>query len=115
MMHLDTNSMDVSKYDSFERDNIDMTRLAVESRLTEKIRDAIRTRYNHDPAFYDYPGPVIFMMALDICNASQSFDIDGAQTKLDELKLENYPGEDITACATYAQKQVKIAQSGYAP
>jgi hypothetical protein len=29
------------------------------------------------------------MMALDICNASQSFDIDGAQTKLDELKLEN--------------------------
>jgi hypothetical protein len=55
------------------------------------------------------------MMALDICNASQSFDIDGAQTKLDELKLENYPGEDITACATYAQKQFKIVQSGYAP
>jgi hypothetical protein len=46
-------------------------------------------------------------MALDICNASQSFDIDGAQTKLDELKLENYPGEDITACAAYAQEQFK--------
>jgi hypothetical protein len=55
------------------------------------------------------------MMALDICNASQSFDIDGAQTKLDELKLENYPGEDIRACAAYAQKQFKIVQSGYAP
>jgi hypothetical protein len=55
------------------------------------------------------------MMALDICNASQSFDIDGSQKKLDELKLENYPGEDITACAAYAQKQFKIVQSGYAP
>jgi hypothetical protein len=34
---------------------------------------------------------------------------------LDELKLDNYPGEDITACSAYAQKQFKIAQSGYAP
>jgi hypothetical protein len=71
------------------------------------------TRYDHDPAFYDYPGQVLFMMALDICNASQSFEIDGAQTKLDELKLENYPGEDITACASYTQKQFKNVQSGY--
>jgi hypothetical protein len=31
------------------------------------------------------------------------------------LKLEKYPGEDITACAAYAQKQFKIVQSGYAP
>jgi hypothetical protein len=115
MMRLDTNSTDASKYDSFEKDDIDMTRLAVESRLTEKIRDAIRTRYDHDPAFYDYPGPVLFMMALDICNTSQSFDIDGAHIKLNELKLENYPGEDITACAAYAQKQFKIVQSGYTP
>jgi hypothetical protein len=76
MMRLNTNSTDASKYESFEKDDIDMTRLSVESRLTEKIRDAIRTRYDHDPAFYDYPGPVLFMMALDICNASQSFDID---------------------------------------
>jgi hypothetical protein len=60
-----------------------MAILVVESRLTEKIRDAIRTRYDHDPAFCDYPGPVLFMMALDICNVSQSFDIDGAQQKLD--------------------------------
>jgi hypothetical protein len=31
MMRLDTNSTGASKYDSFERDDIDMTRLAVES------------------------------------------------------------------------------------
>jgi hypothetical protein len=55
------------------------------------------------------------MMVLDIFNASQSFDIDGAQEKLDELKLKNYPGEDITACAAYVQKQFKIVKSGYAP
>jgi hypothetical protein len=67
------------------------------------------------PDMITTPGPVLFMMVLDICNASQSFDIDGAQAKLDELKLENYPGEDITACAAYAQKQFKIVQSWYAP
>jgi hypothetical protein len=87
VMWLDSNSTEARKYDEFERDDIDMTRLAVESRLTEKIKDATRTRYDHDPAFYNYPGPVIFMMALDVCNASQYFDIDGAKAKLDELKL----------------------------
>jgi hypothetical protein len=34
---LDSNSTDASQYDSFEKDDSDMTRLAVESRLTEKI------------------------------------------------------------------------------
>jgi hypothetical protein len=82
MMRLDSNSTEASKYDEFERDDIHMTRLAVESLLTEKIKDAIRTRYDHDPAFYNYPGPVLFIMALDICNASQSSDIDWAQSCL---------------------------------
>jgi hypothetical protein len=89
-----------------------MKRLAVESRLTEKIRDAIRTRYDHDPAFYDYPGPVLFMMASYTCNMSQYFDIDGVQAKLTELKLENYPVEDITACTSYAQKKSKLFREG---
>jgi hypothetical protein len=87
MMRLDSNSTEASKYDEFERDDIDMTRLTVEYRLTEKIKEDIRTRYDHDPAFFDYPGQVLFMMELDICNASQYFDIDGAKAKLDELKL----------------------------
>jgi hypothetical protein len=66
MMCLDTNSTKSGKYDSFEKYDIGLTRLAVESRLTEKNRDAFHTRYDHEPALYDYPGPVIFMMALDI-------------------------------------------------
>jgi hypothetical protein len=32
------------------------------------------------------------MMTLNICNASVSFDIEGAQEKLEELTLDNYPG-----------------------
>jgi hypothetical protein len=108
-------STDASKYDEFEKDDIDMSRLVVETRLTERMRDSIHTCFDHDPSFYDYPGPVIFMMALDIYNASQSYDIEGAQKKLDELKLESYPGEDVTICTAYAQKQFKVLQSGYAP
>jgi hypothetical protein len=73
---MNTTTTDASKYDFYERDEIDLTRLVVESRLAEKMRDAIHTRYDHDPLFYDYPGPVIFMMALSICNASQSYDIE---------------------------------------
>jgi hypothetical protein len=50
------------------------------------MKDAIRTLFYHVPACYDYPGPVVFMMALDICNAYQSFDSDEEQERLDELK-----------------------------
>jgi hypothetical protein len=106
----DSLTTDASKYDAFVTDDFDMTRLVVESRLTEKMKDAICTSYYHDPDFYDYPGPVVFMMALDICNASQSFDIEGAQAKMDELKLEDYPGEDVTSCAAFAQKKFKVIQ-----
>jgi hypothetical protein len=63
--------MDASKYDAFETDYFYMKRLVVESRLTDKIKGDMRTHFDHDPDFYDYPGPVLFMMALDICNASQ--------------------------------------------
>jgi hypothetical protein len=87
VLRIDSHLTDASKYDDFERDDIDMSRLVVESRLTEKMKDAIDTKFDHDPDFCDCPGPVVFMMALDVCNASQSFAIDWAQEK-----LENYPG-----------------------
>jgi hypothetical protein len=37
------------------------------------------------------------------------------QKKLDELTLDSYPGEDVTACTAFAQKQFKVIQTGYAP
>jgi hypothetical protein len=86
-----SNTMDARKYDLYERENIDLTQLVVKSRLTKKMREAIRTRFDHDPQLYDYLGSVAFMAALDICNASYSYDIEGAQKKLDDVTLEAYP------------------------
>jgi hypothetical protein len=54
-------------------------------------------------------------MALYIYNDSQSYGIEEAQKKFDELKLGSYPGKGMTACTAYAQKQFKLLQSGYAP
>jgi hypothetical protein len=106
---------DASVYDVYEQDDFGLSRLLVESKLGEPLREKIRIRYDHLINFYDLPGPAIFAMAMDICNASQSFDIEGAQEKFDELKLEDFQGEDVTACTTAAQKYIKILQSGYAP
>jgi hypothetical protein len=59
-------------------------------------------------------GGILFLMALDVCNASVSFDIDGAQDKLDELTVNDFPGENLTEFMASAQKYVKFMQSGYA-
>ena len=53
-------------------------------------------------------------MALEACNASISHDVDGARQKLDAMTLDSYPGEDITAFATVAQKYLKIMMGDYA-
>jgi hypothetical protein len=104
-----------SVYDVYEQDDFGLSRLLVESKLGEPLREKIRIRYDHLVNFYDLPGPAIFAMAMDICNASQSFDIEGSQENFDELKLEDFQGEDVTACTAVAQKYIKILQSGYAP
>jgi hypothetical protein len=52
---------DASAYNVYEQDN------------------NIRICYDHYNNFYDLPVPAILSMAMDICNASQSFDIEGAQ------------------------------------
>jgi hypothetical protein len=75
------------------------------------MREKICIRYDHLVNFYDLPGPAIFAMTMEICNASQSFDIEGAEEKIDALKFEDFPGEDVTACSAAAQKQVKVLQS----
>jgi DNA-directed RNA polymerase subunit M/transcription elongation factor TFIIS len=101
-------------YKEIERGDFELSRLVVESLLSEEIRDNMRVRYDHDINFCDYPGGVLVMMALEISNASVSYDIKGAQVKLDELTLSNYPGEDVSAFCSDAQRQIKVMQSGYA-
>jgi hypothetical protein len=54
------------------------------------------------------------MMVLEVCNASVSYDIEGAQEKIDNLKLDDFQGDDISAFGAEVQKQVKIVQTGYA-
>jgi hypothetical protein len=53
-------------------------------------------------------------MALDVCNASVSFDIEGAQDKLDGLTLNDFTGENLTDFVVTAHKYVNIMQGGYA-
>jgi hypothetical protein len=101
-------------YEEIERDDFELSRLVVESLHSEEIRDKMRVRYDHELNFWDYPGGVLVIMELEISNASVSFDIEGAQAKLDELTLSNYPGEDISALCSDAQKQIKLMQSAYA-
>jgi hypothetical protein len=44
MYRSDNLTTDASKYDSYETDKFDMTRLVGESRLIEKMKDAMCTR-----------------------------------------------------------------------
>jgi hypothetical protein len=74
----------------------------------------MRVRYDHELNFWDYPGGVLVMMALEISNASVSLDIEGGKDRLDELTLSKYPGEGISALCSDAQKQIKVMQSRYA-
>jgi hypothetical protein len=108
-------AIDASAYDVYEQDDFGLYRLLVESKLGDPLREKIQIRYDHLINFYDLPGPAIFAMAMDICNASKSFDIEGAQEKFNELKVEYFQGEDVLACNAAAQKYIKVLQSGYAP
>jgi hypothetical protein len=106
---------DASAYNVYEQDNFELSCLLVEIKFGEPLREEIRICCDHLMNLYDLPGPAIFSVAVDICNASQSFDIEGAQEKFDDLKLEDFQGEGVTACMAAAQEYMKILQSGYAP
>ena len=64
--------------------------------------------------FETYPDQILFMMALDTCNASVQRGIAGAQTKFDNLTLDSYPGKDITELATNALYLLHILAGSYA-
>jgi hypothetical protein len=85
----------------------------MESLLTEELRERMYIRFDHHEAYLDSHGGVLFLMALDVCKASVSFDIEGAQDKLDELTVNDFPGENLTEFMATAQKYVKVMQRGY--
>jgi hypothetical protein len=71
-------------------------------------------KFGHLPQFKSLPGQVIFMMALDVSNASAIQDIEQATKSFSNLKLTSYPGENIVEFSTEAQHLVKIMSTGYA-
>ena len=101
-------------YDEYEFDEFGLSRLVVESLLAPTLLERIATRFGNDPEFETYPGQVIFMMALDTCNASVQRDVAGAQKKYEQLSLDDYPGENVTELATEALRLIHILSGSYA-
>ena len=101
-------------YDNYEFDDFGLSRLVVESLLSPALMERITTRYNVDEEFETYPGQVLFMMALDTCNASVQRDIAGAQQRYENLTLDSFPAEDVTELATEALRLIHILAGSYA-
>jgi hypothetical protein len=69
-----------NSYKEIERDDFELSRLVVKSLLSEEIRDKMRVRYDHEINFWDYPGGMLVIMALEISNASVSYRRSTSQT-----------------------------------
>jgi hypothetical protein len=108
------NSTKKDAYDQYELYEIETSRLFIESLLSPTLTENLQNRFDHDAGYSDYPGNVLLMMVLEVCNASVSYDIESAQEKFDTLKLDDFQGEDISAFGAEVQKQVKVIQTGYA-
>jgi hypothetical protein len=109
-----SDNTDYAAIDEFEMRDIAFSCLVVESLLTSNFYDKIVVRYGHLPDFKLYPESVLLMMELVTCNASVSYDIDGATESFYALTLDNYPGENIAEFSTEALRLIKIMQGGYA-
>ena len=101
-------------YDKYERFDISLSRRILETLLSQDIKATICIKYGHLQNYKSLPGQVIFMMALDVSNASAIQDIDEATTAFKGLTLSSYPGENIVDFATEAQRLIKIMSTGYA-
>ena len=57
-------------YDDFEFNEFGLSRLVVESLVAPSLMERIATKYGNDEEYKSYSGQVLFVMALDACNAS---------------------------------------------
>ena len=114
--HMETASSVVNRYrsyDDFERGDLALSRLAMESLVTPAFRTTVHTRFSHLADFDDFPGQVYFMMVLDVANTSVAYDIEAAETSFKNLQLSSYPGENISTLSTEALRLIKIMKTGY--
>ena len=101
-------------YDEFEKYDFSLSRLAIKSLITLRLREAISIRFSHIDDFDSLPGNIYFMMVLETCNISLTMDIKEAENSFNDLKLSDYPGENVSALATDALKLIKIMSGSYA-
>ena len=101
-------------YDEYERNDIALSRLAVECLISETLRGEVETRFEHDPLFHEYAGQVYYMMILEVVNASTTHDIDAASKAFDALSLASFPGENINKFSTEALRLIHIMRGAYA-
>ena len=104
----------IQDYDFYEKADRALSRLAVESCVSPRLRQEIRTRFGHLTGFQHYPGQVYFMLVLDVCHASSSTDIDTAKNNFNALLLSNFAGENISSFSTATLKTIQVMKLGYA-
>ena len=101
-------------YDAYEKCDISLSRLAIESLVHPELRAEIVVQFNHMDEFKKIPGSVYLMMVLEVCHASFSFKLDDAAKRLEALSLASYPGENISKFSNEAQRLIKVLKGGYA-
>ena len=106
-------SIDHSAFDSYERDEIMLSRLVVESYLSTSFFEKILVRYGHRQDFKTLSGACLLVMALETCNASASLDVDEATAALAALTLDNYPGENVSDMMNEALRLIKIMKTAF--
>jgi hypothetical protein len=101
-------------FDTYELDDIGMSRLMVESLLTQSFLQKIETRFSHIEDYELVSGACLFMMALEACNANESVDIEGAKTAFAALDINAYKGQNVSEFITEAMRLIKIMAGDYA-
>ena len=100
-------------FDTYELDDIGMSRLMVESLLTQSFLQKIETRFSHIDDYELVSGACLFMMALDACNAKESMDIEGVKTAFAALDINSYEGQNVSEFITEAMRLIKIMNGEY--
>ena len=100
-------------YDEWEICDVALSRLMVESLVSPGLRQKVATRYDHLDDFDDFPGQVYLKMVMEVCHASVSLDISASEARLLDIKLSEFPGENVADFISEVLRLLKILLTGY--
>ena len=100
-------------YNEFEKCDYLLSQLAIESLVHPDIRTEVVVQFSHSTIFKKLPGQVYLMMVLEVCHASFAYKMDEAAKSLENLRLADFPGENISKFSNEAQRLIKIMCGGY--